>query len=146
MHCTLAAKCVIHTKCKTGRPLSLLQIKKRLSSQVKSEEYWSLPANEMDLFFRKWERIANDLWKFIQFDIFIHIFLFHIKLSWWFYHHVYPSLLGTCLYTSRYIIFARFSLHEYMMILSELRATKKKNISFTENLKKVSIQASYIHL
>ena len=29
--------------------------------QMKSDEYWSLLANEMDLFSRKRERIANDL-------------------------------------------------------------------------------------
>ena len=57
----LTAKEVIYTKRKTGGPLSLLQNKKRLFSQMKSEEYWSLLANEMYLFFRRLERIANDL-------------------------------------------------------------------------------------
>ena len=35
----------------------------------KIEEY-TLLANEIDLFFRKWERNSNHLWKFILFDIF----------------------------------------------------------------------------
>ena len=57
----LAAKEVIYTRRKTGGPLSLLQVKKRAFSQMKSQEYWSPLAYEMDLFSRKWERIANDL-------------------------------------------------------------------------------------
>ena len=45
----LAAKEVIYAKRKTGGPLSFLQVKKRLFSQMKSEEYWSLLANETDI-------------------------------------------------------------------------------------------------
>ena len=45
----LAAKEVIYTKRKTGGPLSFLQVKKHLFSQMKSEEYWSLLANETDI-------------------------------------------------------------------------------------------------
>ena len=46
----LAAKEVIYTKRKTGSPLSLLQVKKRIFGQMKSEEYWSLLANETFIF------------------------------------------------------------------------------------------------
>ena len=56
----LAAKEVIYTKRKNGVSLNLLQVKKCLLSQMKWEEYWSILANEMDLFFRKWKRMAND--------------------------------------------------------------------------------------
>ena len=44
--------------------IGLLQVKTRLYSQLaqlKSEEYWSLLTNEVNLSSRKWERIANDL-------------------------------------------------------------------------------------
>ena len=51
----------IYTKRKNSVPLNLLQVKKRLFSQIKLGEYWSLLANEMDLLFRKLKRIANDL-------------------------------------------------------------------------------------
>ena len=46
----LAAKEVIYTKRNTGGRLSILQVKKRLFGQMKSEEYWSFLANETDLF------------------------------------------------------------------------------------------------
>ena len=48
-------------KRKTGGPLSLLQVKKRLFRLMKSE-IWSLLANEINLFFRKWgKKNCNDL-------------------------------------------------------------------------------------
>ena len=60
-------------KRKTGGPLSLFKVKKRTFSQIKSEKYWSLIANEMDLFFIfldmrkdcKWFRKVYNIWHII---------------------------------------------------------------------------------
>ena len=46
----LAVKEVIYTKCKTGGPLSLLEVKTHVFSRMNLEEYWCLLANEMGLF------------------------------------------------------------------------------------------------
>ena len=46
----------IYIKRRSGGPRSLLQVRKRLFIQMKSEKYWSLLANEIDLPFKKWEK------------------------------------------------------------------------------------------
>ena len=70
---TLAATEVIHTKPETG--VRLLQVKKYLFGQMKSEEYWPLLTNER-VYFKEIgnDIIENDLWKCIQFDIFTYIY------------------------------------------------------------------------
>ena len=60
-NCVILVNTVVYTQCKTGGLLSILQVKKCSFSKRKSEGYWSLVANETDVFFMKWERIANDL-------------------------------------------------------------------------------------
>ena len=82
---------------------------------MKSEEYWSLLANEIDLLFRECEQM---IYESLVNWTYSHVYL-HNAFMVIFFHHTYASKLGTCLYTLGHIICTRFSLYEYMMILSE---------------------------
>ena len=82
----LAAKEVICTERKTRGPLSILQVKKRLFSQRKSEESWPLLANDRNGFISK--EIGKDckcLFNFTYSSIVLTLCLYGIL-----FHHIMP--------------------------------------------------------
>ena len=107
--------------------------KNRLFSQIKSEEYWSFLANEMDYFFRKWERIANDLWKFIQLVIFTFLYLHNAFMVICSIAYM-PVIANLPVYIMTLYLY-KILLHEYMIILSELTGKWNASVSTEHVLK-----------
>ena len=79
---------------------------------MESEEFWSLLVNNMDLFSMIWERIANESISYI------HIFQLHNAFMLFVPSHL-CQYIGKLL-TSRHIFCTKLSLHEYMIIPSEV--------------------------
>ena len=108
---------------------------------MKSEEYRSLLANEIDKKkIRNWEKIANDLWKFIQLDISTYLYIY-IMLSWLFV----PSHM--CQYTRNLLVY--ITTHYLYKILIEWICNdtewtkKRKKTSVLQRIKKKSVITEY---